>query len=148
MLDSDFGTDNASSQASIMDMSMDRENEQLSDDSDDSSNGSFSQSTLENDCEMPVHQHSSITVRESVFAVLRFVRKYKLSAKVINGLLSLIRFHLPTSNAFPSSRYHFEKVVSQASERMISIRHYYCSNCFEISEHSGRTFLTLRVSTS
>lgn len=119
-----------------MGISMDRADEQLSDESEVSSNESL-QSTLENNFDVPIFHNSPLTVRDSAFEILRFVRKYKMSAKVINGLLSLIRFHLPTSNVFPSSRYYFEKVISQTSERMTSIRHYYCNNCFKTSEHPG-----------
>ena len=115
------------------DRSFDHDNNQpsLSDSS------SSSQESFGDDMELPIYENSTVTIRESAFAILSFVRKYKLSAKVINGILSLIRFHLPISNKFSTSRYLFEKVISQSSERMNSVRHYYCNNCSRPSETSG-----------
>lgn len=76
-----------------------------------------------------IHVLSSVTVHESAILVLQFIRNYKLSVKVLEGLLSLICTFLPERHNFPGTKYKFNKVIQSEYDSKTAIRHNYCDSC-------------------
>lgn len=86
--------------------------------------------------ERPLYPGASLTLQDSLIAIMTFVLTHSLTGACLLDLLSLIALHCPLGSLCVKSLYMFKKYFKNVG-RGILVCHYFCSNCYELLDNKN-----------
>lgn len=84
----------------------------------------------------PLYAGATLTLQDSLIAIMTFVLTHSLTGACLLDLLSLIALHCPLGSLCVKSLYMFKKYFKNVG-RGILVCHYFCSNCYESLENKN-----------
>ncbi|CAG7822223.1 unnamed protein product [Allacma fusca] len=77
--------------------------------------------------ESKLYEGCSLTLTESLSLVSAFVSKFNLKKNALEGLLQLLKLHIPDSVYYPTTEYKFNRHLAPTT--VFVNKHYFCGKC-------------------
>eukprot|EP00111_Clytia_hemisphaerica_P014027 TCONS_00041286-protein len=79
------------------------------------------------DFQEPLYNGSTTNLGSALVMIMVFCQKFKLSGSCLCMLIKMLSLLLPPGNIFPRSLYHFKKIFSSISPKVVI--HHFCKIC-------------------